>query len=118
METQFDFLQLHRMGIDTHQEPVVYMRRDCHVATSEGFNAMSRIRVNTAQTSIIATLVLVCSDLLSHQQAGLSEAAWRLLHCPVDGESAWFHLNLNDRQHKPSRTLQAGYRCNDLREYQ
>jgi thymidine phosphorylase len=91
METQFDFLQLRRMGIDTHQEPVVYMRRDCHVATSEGFNAMSRIRVNTAQTSIIATLVLVCSDLLSHQQAGLSEAAWRLLNCPADGESAWFH---------------------------
>ena len=26
-----DFLYVKRMGIDTHQEPVVYMRKDCHV---------------------------------------------------------------------------------------
>jgi hypothetical protein len=34
-----NFLHLTRMGIDTHQEPVVYMRDDCHVCRAEGFNA-------------------------------------------------------------------------------
>lgn len=85
MTLQPDFLCVKRIGIDTHQEPVVYMRRDCYVAISEGFSAQSRIRVTTHVSSITATLVLVCSDLLSHQEAGLSEAAWRLLGEPVDG---------------------------------
>src|SRR5690606_10221629 len=35
-------------------------------------------------------LLLVCSDLLSHQEAGISEATWHLLGCPADGEQAWF----------------------------
>jgi len=90
MTTDPDYLYLRRLGIDTHQEPVVYMRRDCHVAVSEGFSAQSRIRVNTHVGSITATLVLVCSDLLSHEEAGLSEAAWHHLGEPVDGCEAHF----------------------------
>lgn len=42
MDTQPDFLHLRRLGINTHQEPVVYMRQDCQVAVSEGFYAHSR----------------------------------------------------------------------------
>ncbi len=91
MDTEFDYLHLRRLGINTHQEPVVYMRQDCHVAMSEGFYAHSRVEVSTASASVVATLVLVCSDLLSHQEAGLSEAAWHLLGCPSDGEQARFH---------------------------
>lgn len=29
-------LKIRRMGIDTHQEPVIYMRADCHICRSEG----------------------------------------------------------------------------------
>jgi thymidine phosphorylase len=90
MSTEPDFLCVRRLGIDTHQEPVIYMRRDCHVAISEGFTAQSRICVTTHVHSITATLVLVCSSLLSHQEAGLSEAAWRLLGEPEDGTEAHF----------------------------
>lgn len=90
METLFDYLHLRRLGINTHQEPVVYMRQDCHVAMSEGFYAHSRVQISTASHQTIATLVLVCSDLLSHQEAGISEATWHLLGCPADGEQAWF----------------------------
>lgn len=72
-------LQLKRMGIDTHEEPIVYMRADCHVCRSEGFTAHSRVTVATAHTSIIATLNVVRDGFVTATEAGLSEAAWHLL---------------------------------------
>lgn len=90
MEQDFDFLKLRRLGVDTHQEPVVYMRQDCHVAIAEGFTAQSRVEVCTEGHSTIASLALVSNDLLSHQEAAVSEAAWRLLGEPQDGERLSF----------------------------
>ena len=72
-------LRLVRLGIDTHQEPVVYMRADCHVCRSEGFSAHSRVRIETSGASAIATLNVVHGDLLAPGEAGLSEAAWTRL---------------------------------------
>jgi len=72
-------LTAHRMGIDTHQEPVAYMRRDCGVCRSEGFEAHSRVRIRNGTHAIVATLNIVDNELLSPGTAGLSEAAWRLL---------------------------------------
>jgi len=67
------------MGIDTYQEPVIYMRADCHVCRSEGFESQSRILISTKMKSLIATLNVVHDDLLKTNQAGLSEIAWRRL---------------------------------------
>ncbi len=72
-------LRLKRMGIDTYQEAVIYMRRDCHVCRAEGFEAQSRVQVTHNGHAIIATLNVVTSELLAPEEAGLSEAAWRLL---------------------------------------
>jgi len=72
-------LTAHRMGIDTHQEPVVYMRRDCGVCRSEGFEALSRVRIRNGSHAIIATLNIVDNELLAPGSAGFSEAAWKLL---------------------------------------
>lgn len=72
-------LKLRHLGIDTHQERVVFMRSDCHVCRAEGFAAQARIQVRHADRSIIATLNVVTSDLLQQEEAGLSEAAWRWL---------------------------------------
>jgi thymidine phosphorylase len=72
-------LVLKRMGIDTHEEPIIYMRADCHVCRSEGFSAHSRITVTTERASIIATLNMVRDGFVLPTEAGLSEAAWRLL---------------------------------------
>lgn len=72
-------LHAKRMGIDTYQEPVVYMRQDCHVCRSEGFEAQSRVRVSNGHGSIIATLNVVDPALIEQGEAGLSESAWRLL---------------------------------------
>ncbi|MGM0632859.1 MAG: thymidine phosphorylase, partial [Pseudomonadota bacterium] len=85
----YSFLYLTRLGIDTHQEPVVYMRDDCHVCRSEGFRAQTRVRVSIGKRFIICTLNVVHGEFLSHQNAGLSEAAWRLLDAS-EGEKATF----------------------------
>lgn len=78
-ETDSHMLRVRRMGIDTHQEPVIYMRFDCHVCRSEGFEAHSRVLVRRGTQSILATLNVVHDHLLAHGQAGLSEVAWKML---------------------------------------
>src|SRR5688572_1020029 len=83
--TAMNRLKLRRMGIDTYQEPVIYMHQHCHVCQSEGFEAQSRIQIALNGKTIIATLNVVTGDLLNVHEAGLSESAWRLL-APVDGD--------------------------------
>ncbi|WP_420473395.1 thymidine phosphorylase family protein [Noviherbaspirillum sp. ST9] len=72
-------LRMRRMGIDTYLEPVIYMRRDCHICRSEGFEAHSRVEVWRGNKHIVATLNVVDAPLLQVDEAGLSEAAWRSL---------------------------------------
>lgn len=68
-----------RLGIDTYRAPVAYMRADCAVCRSEGFEALTRIRVEAGGHVVIATLNVVTSDVLRPGEAGFSEEAWRLL---------------------------------------
>src|SRR3546814_8283512 len=49
-------LRVTRAGIDTYQQPVVYMHRDCDVCRSEGFAAMTRVRLDVGARTIVATL--------------------------------------------------------------
>ena len=72
-------LTLRRLGIDTYQEHILYMRADCHVCQSEGFAVRSRVRVSANGRSLLATLNVIRTDLLNSEQASLSEAAWALL---------------------------------------
>lgn len=76
---EHNFLYLRRLGIDTYQEPVVYMRTDCDISRAEGFSSQNRVRVSCGERHIVATVHMVSSDLLHHDEAGLSEAAWNLL---------------------------------------
>ena len=78
-------LRLRRLGIDTYQEPVLYMHRDCPVCHSEGFEAQSRVELSANGRTIVATLNVVHNHFLGPGEAGLSEAAWRLLQAQ-DGE--------------------------------
>lgn len=77
--TASNTLRLRRLGIDTSQETVIYMMRDCHVCRSEGFTAHARVLVNHDGQSIIATVNVVTRDLLAPGEASLSEAAWKRL---------------------------------------
>lgn len=75
-EVASNSLRARRLGIDTQYEAVVLMRKDCPICRSEGFAAHTRIRLTCGDRNIIATLYQVENDLLAHDEAGLSEAAW------------------------------------------
>jgi len=73
------FLKAIEMGIDTHQEPVVYMREDCHICRAEGFNSNTRLLIKTDTGALITTLNVVKSDKLQHGQIGFSKIAQQRL---------------------------------------
>jgi thymidine phosphorylase len=75
-----------RAGIDTYQAAVVYMRADCHVCRSEGFESQARVEITAGDRTLIATVHHVLAPWLGHGQAGLSEAAWRMLQVQ-DGDT-------------------------------
>ena len=72
-------LRAKRLGIDTHQEAVVYMRADCHVCRSEGLTPQSRVLLRNGENEVVATLHHVAFNLIDRGEAGLSEAAWQRL---------------------------------------
>lgn len=72
-------LFLKYLGINTYKEPIVYMREDCLICQSEGFNAQARVVVELKSRSIIATLNMIETNLLAHNEASLSHYAWDLL---------------------------------------
>lgn len=80
-----DTLKLRRLGIDTHQEAVIYMHRDCHICRSEGFSSHVRVQVTIGDETILATVNLVEGNLLSPNEASLSEIAWRRLSAREGG---------------------------------
>lgn len=72
-------LRAKRMGILTLDEPIVFMRTDCHACRSEGLSSRSRVLLQSGGKSVVATLYQVTSELLDAGEAGLSEAAWEQL---------------------------------------
>ena len=79
-------LQARRLGIDTHSEPVVFLRKDCPVSRSEGFAAHNRVLLTAGSRHVIATLYTVEDGFLNQCDAGLSDAAWHSLGVK-DGDS-------------------------------
>lgn len=79
-------MRLVRAGIDTYQQPVVFMHRDCAVCRSEGFAALTRVLIRSAGRELVATLNVVTDDWLEADVASLSEAAW---HALQPGDDAW-----------------------------
>lgn len=72
-------LQLVELDIDTHQQPIAFMRRDCHVCRSEGFNALSRVELRLDGRHLIATMNVVGEEWLKSGTIGVSPSAWKLL---------------------------------------
>jgi len=72
-------LHARRMAIDTYHEHVVYMRQDCAVCRSEGFEAQSRVELSLRGRRVVATLNVVTGELLQAHDAGLSESVWHAL---------------------------------------
>ena len=68
-----------RAGILTYQSPVVYMRVECEICRSEGFEAQTRVEIEWEGRTVIATVHHVAADWLGHGETGLSEPAWPVL---------------------------------------
>jgi thymidine phosphorylase len=75
----FDRLPARRAGIDTCQQPVVYMRSDCPVCRAEGFEAQTQVELIAGGRHVLAILNHVSSDWLRSDEIALSEAAWTML---------------------------------------
>jgi thymidine phosphorylase len=84
-------LRLVRAGIDTYQQAVVFMHRDCAVCRSEGFTALTRVRVRHGEREIIATLNVVTGDQFGRDEAALSESAWAALAPDPDAWGEFDH---------------------------
>ncbi|MHB8913327.1 MAG: thymidine phosphorylase, partial [Lysobacter sp.] len=84
-------LRLVRAGIDTYQQPVVYMHRDCDVCRAEGFAALTRVLVRSNGRELVATLNVVTQDWLALDVASLSEAAWNALQPGPDDWAVFNH---------------------------
>lgn len=70
-------LKLVRLGIDTYHENVVYLHRDCEVYRTEGFQALSKVRVCGDGQRILAVLNVVDDDrIVLTDQLALSEQAF------------------------------------------
>jgi thymidine phosphorylase len=68
-----------RLGLLTHEEAVAVMRSEGDVSKSEGLSPHSRIRLEYNGTTVYATLYQVTSDMIAHDEVGLSEFAWKKL---------------------------------------
>ncbi|MBA2655309.1 MAG: thymidine phosphorylase family protein [Gammaproteobacteria bacterium] len=79
-------LTLKRLGVGTYKEAVIYMREDCHVCRSEGFEVQTRIHVKLGGRSILATLNTIDSNLLTLDEASLSNYAWEYLQAKEGDE--------------------------------
>lgn len=84
-------LRLKYLGIKTYHEAIIYMREDCHVCHSEGFEVQTRIQVTLGKRSILATLNVVTSELLQPGEASLSNYAWDSLNAQEGDEILLFH---------------------------
>lgn len=79
-------LKIKSLGIDTYRENIIFMRADCDVCKSEGFTALTRVVVHHNDQSIVATLNVIHSELLHHDEASLSLEALKRLNVK-DGDT-------------------------------
>lgn len=69
-------LEARRLGLLTHDEAVAFIRSDSDVSRSEGLSSHGRIRLQCNGATVYASLYQVTSDLIGHDEIGLSEYAW------------------------------------------
>ena len=72
-------LRARRLGLFTQHESIVVMRTDCHVCRSEGLRSRSQVVLCAGEREVYAILYQMEGDLIGHDEAALSEAAWNRL---------------------------------------
>lgn len=75
VEKEYNKLTYKHLGISTQNANVVFLRHDSRICKSEGFTALTRIRVSTNTISIVASLNVITTDILQDDEIGLSDTA-------------------------------------------
>lgn len=84
-------LRLKLIGVDSQNEHLVFIRRDCPVGKSEGFEALNRIKVSRmGNTSVASLIVMDNPSLLGKHEVGLSKDAINSLEAK---EGDWITLS-------------------------
>lgn len=103
---QKNTLELRRVAIDTYQENVAYLHRDCQVYRSEGFQALSKVEISGSPDghSVLASLNVVDDpSITAPGQLGLSIQAFRQLGLSEGAAATVAHA-------KPPSSLDAVHR--------
>jgi thymidine phosphorylase len=87
-----NLLTLQRLGIDTQEEHYVYVREDCPVVRSEGFESQTRVLVKKGESRIVASLNIITSEILKEGECSLSERAWHALQAKAGDTIQLSHL--------------------------
>lgn len=86
-------LKLKKLGVDFRNEHLVFMRKDCHVCKSEGFEALNRIRVSKGDRTLVASLIVMDNpSQLNHGEIGLSNGAIEWLSAGEGDEINLSHM--------------------------
>lgn len=72
-------LMARRLGLLTRDEAVAFIRSDSDVSRSEGLSSHGRLKLQCNGAIVYASLYQITSDLIDHQEIGLSEYAWKKL---------------------------------------
>ncbi len=72
-------LRARRIGLFTQHEAIVFMHADCHVCRSEGLRSRSQVVLCAGDREVYAILYQMKGDMIGHDEAALSEAAWNRL---------------------------------------
>lgn len=77
MDGELNKLKLIKIGLDTLNEFYIILNANCFVCKSEGFETLTRVQVTHNNKTIVATLAIIHSDVMSENDASLSESAWK-----------------------------------------
>lgn len=80
-----------RLGWHAQDDVIILMRTDCPICRAEGLSPRTRVRVQTGDKEVIATLHQIDDDWLELNEAGLSEAAWLRLGLKMGGSVSVGH---------------------------
>lgn len=81
-------MKLRRIRIDTYKENVAFMRSDCPVCASQGFNSQTKIEIVGRDRSLVAVLDVLEEPYLRENELGLCAYAFDRLGLP-EGSDVW-----------------------------
>lgn len=86
-------LKVKKIGIDTYQENIAYLPQCSEIVRSQGFAALSKIEIHSAEKNILATLNITQDNLVSHDEIGLSDIAFTRMGLEPGAEVTLSHPN-------------------------